>query len=118
MEHNVEVLVVAGEVEDGVAKDCVEGGGGKGEGLDGFDAEVTGREVWSEGADICDGDRVLVCGEDFVAFVEEVDEIAASSAAGVEDPHAGGDVAAEELVEEVDVDLTELLLEGGHGVRG
>ena len=35
-------VVVAGEVEDGVAEDDVEGGVGEGHGFDGFDAEVFG----------------------------------------------------------------------------
>ena len=64
---------------------------------------------------LLDGGGVLVGGEDLVAFAEEVDEIATGAAAGVEDTHAGVDVAAEELVEEVDVDVAELLLECGHG---
>ena len=118
LKHRVEVLVVAGEVEDGVAENYVEGGGGEGQGIDGFEVEVICGEVGGEGADLCDGGRIVVCGKDFVAFIEKVNEIAAPAAAGVEDAHAGGDVAAKELVEEVDVDLAELLLEGWHGVSG
>jgi len=118
VEHGVEVSVVAGEVEDGAADDEVEGIGWVGDGLDGFDAEVAGREVRGEGsgesAGLGDGVGILVGGEDLVAFAEEVDEIASGTAAGIEDTHAGHDVAAQDLVEEVDVDLAELLLEGGH----
>ena len=90
-----------------------------GDGLDGFDAEVCRGEMRREGGDesagLRDGFGVLIGGEDLVAFAEEVDEIAAGAASGVEDSHAGHDVAAKKLVEEVDVDLAELLLEGGHG---
>jgi hypothetical protein len=118
LEHRVEVLVVAGEVEDGVAEYNVEGGSGEGEGIDGFEVEIICWEVGGEGADLCDGGRIVVCGKDFVAFIEEVDEIAAPAAASVEYAHAGGDIAAEELVEEVDIDLAELLLESWHGVSG
>jgi len=39
-----------------------------------------------------------------------MDEIATVAAAGVQDAHGGGDVAAQELIEDVDVDLAELLL--------
>jgi hypothetical protein len=56
----------------------------------------------------------VIGAEDLVAFAEEVDEIAPGAAARVEDSHAGHDVVAKDLIEEVDVDLAELLLEGGH----
>jgi hypothetical protein len=56
----------------------------------------------------------VIGAEDLVAFAEEVDEIAPRAASGVEDSHAGHDVVAKDLIEEVDVDLAELLLEGGH----
>jgi hypothetical protein len=59
----------------------------------------------------------VIGAEDLVAFAEEVDEIPPRAAAGVEDSHAGHDVVAENLIEEVDVDLAELLLEGGHGFK-
>ena len=45
------------------------------------------------------------------AFSQEIHKIASEAAAGVEDAHAGRDAAAEELIEEVDVDLAELGLE-------
>jgi hypothetical protein len=59
----------------------------------------------------------VIGAEDLVPFAEEIDEIAAGAASGVEDSHAGHDVAAKDLIEEVDVDLAELLLEGGHGFK-
>jgi hypothetical protein len=74
-------------------------------------------EGGGESAGLCDGFVILVGGEDLVAFAEKVDEIAAGAAAGVEDSHAGHDVAAKKLVEEVDVDRAELLVEGGHGFK-
>jgi hypothetical protein len=51
VEHGVEVCVVAGEVEDGAADDEVEGIGGVGDRVEGFDAEVVGWEVKGEGGD-------------------------------------------------------------------
>jgi len=116
VQHGVEVRVVAGEVEDSAAKDDIEGGVGVGDGLDGFEAEIFCREIGGDGAGLFDGGRIFVRSEDFVAFVEEIDEVASGAAAGVEDPHAGCDVAAKELIEEVDVNLAELLLEIGHGL--
>ncbi len=121
VQHGVEVCVVAGEVEDGAADDEIEGSVGVGDGLDGFDAEVFRGEMGSEGGGESAGLRdcfgILIGGEDLVAFAEQVDEIAAGAASGVEDSHAGHDVAAKDLVEEVDVDLAELLVEGGHGFK-
>jgi hypothetical protein len=117
-EHGVEVRVVAGEVEDGAADDEIEGVVGMGDGLDGFDAEVSRREMRGEGGDesagLRDGFGILIGAEDLVAFAEEIDEIAAGAASGVKDSHARHDVVAKDLVEKVDVDLAELLLEGGH----
>jgi hypothetical protein len=115
------VCVVTGEVKDGAADDDVEGLVGVGEGLDGFDAEVFRGEVRGESGDesagLRDGFGTLIGGEDLVAFAEEIDEIAAGAASGVEDSHARHDVAAKNLIEEVDVDRAELLLEGGHGFK-
>ena len=117
-EHGVEVRVVAGEVKDGAADDEIEGVVGVGDGFDGFDAEVFRGEMGGDGggqsAGLRDGGGTLIGGEDLVAFAEEIDEIAARAASGVEDPHARHDVAAKELVKEVDVDLAELLMESGH----
>jgi hypothetical protein len=76
-----------------------------------------GSEGGGESAGLCDGGGTLIGAEDLVAFAEEIDEIAAGAASGVEDSHAGHDVSAKDLVEEVDVDLAELLLEGGHGFK-
>ena len=59
-----------------------------------------------------DGGGIGVEGEDFGVFAEQVDEVAPVATAGVEDAHAGGDVAAQDLVEDVDVDVAELVLEG------
>jgi hypothetical protein len=55
----------------------------------------------------------VIGGEDLVNLAEEIDEIAAGAAAGVQNSHARHDVAAKDLVEEVDVHLAELLLESG-----
>jgi hypothetical protein len=120
-EHGVEVRIVAGEVEDGAADDDVKSVVGVGEGLDGFDAEVFRGEMRGESGDesagLSDGFGILIGAKDLVALAEEVDEIAADTAPGVEDSHAGDDVAAKDLIEEVDVDRAELLLEGGHGFK-
>ena len=118
LQDRVELGVAAAEVEDAVAVDEVEEGVGEGHGLEWFDAEVVGgecgRKGGGEGAGLLDGCGVLVDGEDVAAFAEKIDEVAAGAAAGVEDAHAGDDVAAEEMVEEIDVDEAELFLQTRH----
>jgi hypothetical protein len=120
-EHGVEVSVVAGEVKDGAADDEVEGFVRVGDGFDGLDAEVfRGQmrgESSGESAGLGDSFGTVIGAEDLVAFAEEVDEVAPRAASRVEDSHAGHDVVTENLIEEVDVDLAELLLEGGHGFK-
>ena len=54
--------------------------------------------------------RICVDGEYVAALSQEVDEIAAGTAPCVEDAHRRRDVSAQKLIEEVDVDLTELFL--------
>ncbi len=114
LQHGVEVVVVAGEVEDCAAEDDVEGCIGEGHTLDGFDAKVFcgkgGGQRCGESPGLLDGFWILVDAGDVIAFAEKIDEVATGAAAGVEDSHAGGDVAAAKLVEEIDVDGAELLL--------
>ena len=80
--------------------------------LDRFDAEVIGRErrieLGGECTDALHRGRILVGGGDVVAASEEVDEVATAAAAGIDDVHAGCDAPAQELVEQVDVDVAEL----------
>jgi hypothetical protein len=115
-EHGAEVVFVAGEVEDGGAEDGVSEGIREGHALDGGDLEVfrwqAGVERGGEIADVVDGFGVEVGGVDVAAFAEEMDEVAAVAAAGVDDAHAGSEIAAEDLVEDVDVDGAELILKG------
>jgi hypothetical protein len=119
LQHRVEVVIVAGEVENCAAEDDVERCVGEGQVLDGFDAKVFCGEGWGErcgeSSGLLNGCWVLVDGGDITAFAEKVDEVATRAAAGIEDSHAGGNVAADELVEEVDVDGAELLLERRDG---
>ena len=117
-QHGVEVLVVAREVENGATEDEVGKGVGKRQGLDGLDAEVglrkSGRERGGESACGVDRSGVLVYAEDLVSLAQEVDEVAPEAAARIEDTHSGMDAATEKLIEEVDIDGTELLLKRRH----
>lgn len=102
-EHALEFFVVAGEMEDGVADDEVEGGVFEGHRADGFDAEVLFGQVRGELAEFVDGVGIDVDRGDVEALGEEEADVAATAAAGIEDAHAGGDAAAHQHVEEIDV---------------
>ncbi len=109
-EHGFEMGFVVGEMEDGARDDEIERSIGEGHGLDGFAAEFFRGKA---------GDPlgILIDGADVVALADEVTDVAAFAAAGVEDFHAGLDAAAEQLIDEVDVGVAELLLERGHVFR-
>jgi hypothetical protein len=116
------VSFVAGEVKHGVAEDDIDKGVGKGHVLDEADLEILSGESGFEGGgeftDVVDGVGVFVEGKDLAALAEKMDEIASVAAAGVEEAHFVSDVAAQELIEDVDIDLSELLLDGsGHVFR-
>jgi hypothetical protein len=46
--------------------------------------------------------------------LEEINQIAPGPAPGVQDPHSRRYAAAQQLIEEVNVDLAELLRKAGH----
>ncbi len=106
-EHGFKMAFVVGKMEDGTRDDEIERSIGEGHGLDGFAAEFFRGKT---------GDPlgILIDGADVVALADEVTDVAAFAAAGVEDFHAGLDAAAEQLIDEVDVGVAELLLERGH----
>ena len=54
--------------------------------------------------------RILIHSKHFVTGSQEVDEIATRSTPDVEHTHPWHDASAEQLIEEVDIDLTELLM--------
>ena len=88
---------------------------GERHGFDGADLKIFRGQVGLEGcrelADVVHGCGILVDGEDLAAFAEQVDEVAAVAASGIDNGHAGLDVAAQDLIEDVDVDLAELFLD-------
>lgn len=80
-----------------------------------FGAKVFGGESWrqrcGEAAYLFDGVWIGVRGKDFVPLLQKINQVAAGTAARIEDAHAARDAAPQELVKEVDVDLAELPLE-------
>ncbi len=61
--------------------------------------------------------RIRVHAKYLVTLPEQIDQITPVPTAGVEDSHPGGDASAQELIEQVDVDLSELSLEIGHWAK-
>ncbi len=58
-----------------------------------------------------DGSRIRIDGVDVEAAAQKVDQIAAASAPGVENAGGGRDTAAQQLIEQVDVDVAEVIAE-------
>ena len=107
-----EFRVVAGEVQHGAADHDVGEGLRERVRLDGCDAEIAGRELGRQtrGQRLhgLDRGRVRIDAEHLEAAAQQMHEIASRSAAHVEHPHARRDAAAQQLVEQVDVDVAEL----------
>ena len=93
VQHGLEVRVVAGEMEDGVADDHIRAGIVERHMFDGFDSKIRlrkrGREHPGEGANAIHGLRVRVRGVNFVPFPQEVDEVSTGTASGVQYSHSG-----------------------------
>ena len=68
-----------------------------------------GRQRPGQRAHRLDRVGVAIRGVDVVAFAQEVDEVAAGAAPHVHHPHARGDSAAQQLIEQVDVDVPEAI---------
>ena len=76
-----------------------------------LEAGKAGAQRSSQASNAFDGARIAVGAENFVACAQQIDEVAAGAAAGIQDSHARGDAAAQQLIEQIDVDRAELFLE-------
>ena len=116
--YGLEVRVVAGKMEDGVADDHIRAGILERHLFDGFNSKIRvrerGRELAGERPDALDGVLVRVRGINLVPFPQEVDQVSTGSASRVQYSHSGCDAAFQQLVEKIDVDLAELFLERRH----
>jgi hypothetical protein len=114
-EHGAEVVFVAGEVQDRGADDNVCAGIAKGHSFNWTYNEVLRRQLSAQRRGqlphMLNSLGVPVDRKHLAPLAQQVNEIAAVAAAGVEHAQVGSDVTAEELIEEVDVDLAELVLE-------
>ena len=108
-----------GEVQDRAADDDVGERFGKRHAFDRLVTKVAGRQLRRE----ClrqalyrlDRRRVAVGSEDLIAGAQQKDDVAAAAASGIEDAHARPDSPAQQLIEQVDVDVAELFAEVVHG---
>jgi len=84
--------------------------------------EVSRRQASSkrrrQPADVLDGFGILVECEHLAAFPQQVDEVAPIATTSVENRTARLNVAAQNLVEDVDIDLAELFLDAQRGAHG
>ena len=91
---------------------------GKGARLDRLRAEVRlgepRREAAHERAYAPDCSGIGIHGAQVIALLQEEDEVASAAATRVEDSHPWRDAAAQDLVEQVDVDLAEEGIEVEH----
>ena len=76
-----------------------------------------GGERRREPSHVLDGGRILIDTETGEATPEQVDEVAPVSAAGIEHPPTVIEAALDDLVEEVDVDLSKPRPDLGTGTR-
>jgi hypothetical protein len=53
---------------------------------------------------------VCIEGEDLTSCAQQMHKIPPIPAPGIQHPHTGPNIAAQDLIEDVDVDLTKLLL--------
>jgi hypothetical protein len=111
-QHGVELRVIAREMQNGAADHDVCGSLFERDRIERRNAEVLarslGREMRGEIAHPRDRHRVRVDAADIEPLAQEVHEIPSAAAARVEDRHPARNSSAQQLIEEIDVDLTEL----------
>jgi len=111
-QHGVEAIVIAREVKYCTAENYVGEMVRKGHSFQGFHAEIVHgegrRQGRGENARGRDGLRLCVHAKDFISRGEKVMKISTETAARIEDFHARRNAAAQELIEQVDIDLAEL----------
>ena len=59
---------------------------------------------------MCDPSGIRIQGKYLAARAQQINQIAPISTTGIEHPHGRCDIASQNLIEDVDIDLSELLL--------
>jgi hypothetical protein len=115
-QHSVKLIVITREVKYSAADNHVGKMIREGHMFQGLSPKVvcgdSRRDGSGKSARGRDGLRVRIDAKNLVPRSEEVMHIATETAARIEDFHAGHDAAAQELIEQVDIDLAELLSKG------
>jgi hypothetical protein len=118
LQHGLEVIVAAGKVQDGATDNNVSESGWEGHCFDSFQSEVVHGESWrdrcGELTRCIESPRIRIRPKHFKAFPEEVYKVATRAAARIKDPHTGSDALPEELIEQIDIDPSELVVKVGH----
>jgi hypothetical protein len=82
--------------------------------LNGANLEVVCSESSSKGGgqlpNMLDGVTILVEGENLATFAQEMDQVTPIPASSVKHTHPRGDVPTKDLIEDVDVNVSKLLL--------
>jgi hypothetical protein len=112
LQHGGKVIIIAREVEYGATNDHIGEMVREGHSFQRLRPEVVWRQRWGETARGLHGPWVRVDAEDLVSRGKKVVKISTETAARIEDLHAGHDAAAQDLIEQVDIDLAELLSKG------
>jgi hypothetical protein len=119
-EHRAKLLFVAREMENRITNHDVGEPGREGHRFNEANSEIlrgqTGAERCRELAHVLNSLGVRVDCKHFATFTEQVNEVPAISATGVEHTHASIDISAEDLIEDVNIDLAELFLNIQRGV--
>jgi hypothetical protein len=113
------VFVIPREVEHGRADDYVDEFAGEWHLFDRANLKIIRRQSCRQRCrqlpHVIDTFGILIQCEYLASFPQQVDQVPAVTASGVEHAHARSNVPAQNLVENIDIDLPELLLDAqGH----
>jgi ketosteroid isomerase-like protein len=116
--HGVKMIVVARKMQHGAAENAVGKVVWKGHSLYRLQTEVTVRErrmkLCGERPDVLDGLRVGVRAKNLETLLQQIHEVPARATPCIENPHAGRNASAKDLIKDINVDETELFLQTGH----
>lgn len=113
-EHSQKVLIVARKVQYGGAEHHIGKTLREGHLFDPSDLKIFAGQSRAKRSRkltyVLNRGGFFVDSEDVASAAQQVDQVATITASGIEHDHSGRNVAAQNLIEEVDVDLTELFL--------
>jgi hypothetical protein len=109
------VAIVAGKVQHRIAEHHISTSIWKGHPLDQSYLEVlrgqTGLKRRRKFADVLDPFGILIKSHDFTPGAQQMHEVTPIPASGIKNTHSWRNVSAQDLVEDIDVNLPELVLD-------